>query len=158
MRNRVVPRALAAVLAVSAFAFACSRPGPAPPPPQPSAVPARAADLRPVGRFRGVLPCADCEGVRTDLLLAGNWEGVQRYHLSETWVGVPPRPDHTAEREGTWVTLRGVPGNAAAKVYQLDPDLPGRHRHFLVVDDRSLRLLDDALDPVGAPLVRVDGR
>jgi hypothetical protein len=146
-----------AVLTATGLALgACARPeAPAPPPPEPGL---RAVDLPPVGRFRGVLPCPDCDGVRTEILLAGNWEGVNLYHLTETYVGATPPGGRTVEREGAWTALRGVPENDAAVVYQLDPDRPGQRRHFLVVDERTIRLLDDALRPIGDPLVRVDGR
>lgn len=158
MPTAVAHRFPLALLVLGLLALgACSRPAPAPPPPpEPPAV--RATDLPAVGHFRGVLPCAGCEGVRTDLLLSGNWEGVQRYHLVETYVGGAQQSERTVEREGVWTTLRGTPTNDAAKIYQLDPDRPGQCRHFMVVDDRTIRLLDDALEPVGAPLMRVDGR
>jgi hypothetical protein len=152
-----MPRLPLAVLTVAGLALgACARPAPAPPAPPAPAL--RAADLPPVGRFQGVLPCRDCDGVRTEILLAGNWEGVNLYHLTETYVGARPQDERTVEREGAWTALRGVPENDAAIVYQLDPDRPGQRRHFLVVDERTIRLLDDALQPVGAPLVRVDAR
>lgn len=146
------------LVTVTALAIgACARPAPVPPPPPPAPV-VRAADLPPVGRFRGVLPCSGCDGVRTELLLAGNWEGLQLYHLTETYLGAPSQGDRTVEREGAWTTLRGTPDNDAAILYQLDPDRAGQRRHFIVVDERTIRLLDDALQPVGAPLTRVDGR
>ncbi len=52
---------------------------------------------------------------------------------------------------------RGIGGIFFDNLY-IDPDRPGQCRHFMVVDDRTIRLLDDALEPVGAPLMRVDGR
>ena len=150
-----MPRRLLAWLLVTALALgACAKPPPAPPPAA-SAPIARAADLPQVGRFAGVLPCNGCQGVQTELLLAGNWEGLQLYHLRETYLGAS-QGTRTVESEGTWVKLRGVPDDESATVYQLDPDRPGQRRHFIVVDERSIRLLDDALEPVGEPLVRVD--
>ncbi|HSQ00648.1 MAG TPA: copper resistance protein NlpE N-terminal domain-containing protein [Candidatus Dormibacteraeota bacterium] len=133
----------------------CAKPPPAPPPAAPPGP--HAADLPQVGRFAGVLPCSGCDGVRTELLLAGNWDGLQLYHLRETYLGAA-QGTRTVEREGAWVKLRGVPENEQATVYQLDPDRPGQRRHFIVVDDRTIRLLDDALEPIGEPLVRVDAR
>ena len=152
-----MPRRPFAWLLVTALALAaCAKPPPAPPPAAPAPI-ARAADLPQVGRFAGVLPCNGCQGVRTELLLAGNWEGLQLYHLSETYLGAS-QGTRTVEREGAWVKLRGVPDNDEATVYQLDPEVPGQRRHFIVVDERSIRLLDDAMMPIGEPLVRVDGR
>lgn len=148
-------RASLALVALAALA-ACGRtPPPAPPAPA-VPPPPRAADLPRVGRFAGVLPCADCRGVRTELLLAGDWDGVTRYHLTETYLGTA-QGDRTVEREGAWIILRGVPADESATVYQLDPDVAGARRHFLVVDERTLNLLDDYLQPIGEPLTRVDG-
>ncbi len=151
--RRVLRRPLAQLLIAALTLTACAK---APPAPPPAAVPApRAAELPQVGRFSGVLPCRGCDGVRTELLLAGNWEGLQLYHLSETYLG-GTQGTRTVESEGTWITLRGVPDDETATIYQLDPDRAGQRRHFIVVDERSIRLLDDALEPVGDPLVRVD--
>jgi hypothetical protein len=153
----VSPRA-AIICVIGMLALAgCAKRVP-PPAPVANATPVRrAADLPQVGRFAGVLPCSGCDGIRTDLLLAGDWEGLQLYHLTETYLG-PTQGGRSVEREGTWVTLRGVPDNEQAIVYQLDPDRPGQRRHFVVVDERSIQLLDDALEPIGQPLVRIDGR
>lgn len=147
---------LAALIAVACGLAACGRqvaPPPAPPPPPML----RAADLPKVGHFAGVLPCADCQGIRTELVLAGDWDGLNRYRLIETYLGTN-QGDRTVEREGAWVTLRGVPDDETATVYQLDPDVAGARRHFLVVDERTLSLLDDFMQPIGEPLTRVDGR
>jgi hypothetical protein len=148
--------ALTCALAVLALSGCSQRQPAAPPVPGPAAGP-RAADLPPVGRFAGILPCSDCDGIRTELVLGANWEGLQLYHLRETFLG-GPRNGRTVEREGHWATLRGVPDDEQAIVYQIDPDRAGQHRDFIVVDERRIRLLDDALQPIGEPLVRVDGR
>lgn len=153
----ISPRvALTCGLALLAVA-GCARPVSPPLPVAVSTPGPRAADLQQVGRFAGVLPCDGCDGIRTELLLAGDWDGLQLYHLRETYLGAAQN-GRTVEREGTWATLRGVPDDDQAFVYQLDPDRPGQRRHFIVVDERSIRLLDDALAPIGEPLVRVDGR
>lgn len=136
---------------------ACGRPAGPAPAPVPTPEQPRAADLPRVGLFAGVLPCADCQGIRTELLLAGDWDGFNRYHLTETYLGTH-QGDRTVAREGAWVSLRGVPDDETAIVYQLDPDVAGARRHFLVVDERTLSLLDDFLQPIGAPLTRIDQR
>jgi copper homeostasis protein (lipoprotein) len=153
----VLSRSLAALIVAGAALAACGRAAAPPPaPPAPPPLP-RAANLPRVGHFAGILPCADCRGIRTELILAGDWEGLNRYHLTETYLGTS-QGDRTVEREGAWTTLRGVPDDDNATVYQLDPDIAGARRHFLVVDERTLALLDDFLQPVGEPLTRVDGK
>jgi hypothetical protein len=151
-----LPRRLVGATLATLLLAGCAKSPAPPPPPVAPAVPL-AAQLQQVGRFAGILPCNGCDGIRTELLLAGNWEGVQRYHLTQTYLGAAPGTQ-SVEREGAWVTLRGVPSDDQATVYQLDPDRPGERRHFIVVDERSIQLLDDAMEPVGEPLVRVDGR
>src|SRR5262245_10212743 len=119
MRSRV---AIGSCLLATLALVACAKRAPAPPPPAAAAPGPRAADLPQVGRFAGTLPCSDCDGVRTELLLAGNWEGLQLYHMSETYLGAAQN-GRTVEREGAWVKLRGIPANEEATVYQLDPDI-----------------------------------
>jgi uncharacterized lipoprotein NlpE involved in copper resistance len=46
-------------------------------------LPANANDLTWVGDYKGVLPCADCEGIETELELKAN----NTYELSEEYLG-----------------------------------------------------------------------
>lgn len=140
-------------LAGLALAAGCARATPAPPALPITPTPeVRASDLPRVGRFAGVLPCADCPGVRAELTLASDWDGRYRYRLVEARLD----GGDTLESEGTWTVLRGTPDAPDAVVYQLDPDRAGYRRHFIVLDERRIRLLDEALSPVGEPLVRTD--
>lgn len=50
---------------------------------QAASVPASANDLNWVGDYKGLLPCADCEGIETELELKAN----NTYELSEEYVG-----------------------------------------------------------------------
>lgn len=97
-------------------------------------------------RFTGVLPCADCPGIRTELTLtrkAPGWaEGT--YSLSETYLerGGP------RVTTGEWTTLRGDADDEDATVYELEPDRPEHARHFLRLgDDAALKALDRDLKP-----------
>ena len=96
--------------------------------------------------FEGVLPCADCSGIRTRLVLtrrAAGWaEGT--YRLTETYAdrGSP------IVTTGDWTTLRGSAMDDDDTVYELNPDQPDRARHYLRVgDDRALRALARDLKP-----------
>jgi hypothetical protein len=112
--------------------------------------PARAEPVT-LGPFLGMLPCADCPGVATELTLrrkASGWaEGV--YSLREQRAG-QRIPTLTT---GPWTTLRGDAVNEDAVVYLLDPDDPMKSRHFLKVGERAVQALDDNLRPlpVGGP-------
>src|SRR5688572_3045806 len=47
----------------------------------------------------GVLPCADCDGIQTRLVLRGE-DGKRRYLLEETYLGA--EGDNTFVQEGEW--------------------------------------------------------
>jgi NlpE-like protein len=78
-----------------------------------------------VGRFAGLLPCADCAEVRTDLrVFVERGSGrPTRYDASETYAATRDG-DRTFEREGTWTIMRGSADNPDAVTYQLDHDQP----------------------------------
>lgn len=83
---------LCTLLCSTMLLSACSKPADktenAPPPPsssesQTASMPATANDLAWVGDYKGLLPCADCEGIETELELKAN----NTYELSEEYVG-----------------------------------------------------------------------
>jgi|GEM_PF-299292 copper homeostasis protein (lipoprotein) len=70
-------------------------------------------------RYIGMLPCADCPGMRTELLLnheAGHEDG--EYILSETYLG---RSDTPFVSQGVYTTLHGTEKDSAAVLVQLNP-------------------------------------
>ena len=116
-------------------------------------LPAKGADvaIEPlVLTFEGVLPCADCSGIRTRLVLtrrAAGWaEGT--YRLTETYIG---RGGPLVTR-GDWTTLRGSAADDDDTIYELNPDDADRARHFLRLgEDKALRTLDRDLKPTFRP-------
>ena len=108
---------------------------------------AHAAPREPmVLRFAGDLPCADCPGVRIELMLTRKGVGWAEgtYSLSET--NLERGGPHVTT--GDWTTLRGDAADEDATVYELEPDHPDRARHFLRVgDDKALKALDRDLKP-----------
>jgi copper homeostasis protein (lipoprotein) len=101
-----------------------------------------------LGPFLGVLPCADCAGISTELTLRRKAEGWAEgsYVLRELRAD-KRRP---AVVSGPWTTLRGDAIDDDAVVYQLDPNDPMKSRHFLKVGDRTVQALDDNLRPLPA--------
>lgn len=85
----------------------------------------------------GVLPCADCDGIQTRLVLRGE-NGARRYLLEETYLGA--EGDNAFVQEGEWteetLQLEGVD----TPVYRLDPDGPSRW--FWVQPDGGLEMLE----------------
>jgi len=146
MRRRVLT--LAAGLLVLA-ACAAKAPRPAGP------VAARMADGRYlVGTFEGVLPCADCEGIRTRLTLHANGPDdftSATYALVETYLGTSDGVQRV-RAEGDWALLRGDATDPEATVYQLDPGRPSTQRSFRVLDEHRIELLDRDRHPIRSTL------
>jgi copper homeostasis protein (lipoprotein) len=102
-----------------------------------------------VAVYEGVLPCADCQGIRTELTL---FEDDSTYKLVETYLGTPDG-DRTVESEGTWALRRPTFKDPEASIYQLHPaGKPGEVRNFLIVDERQIRQLDAAGREIGSRL------
>jgi len=93
--------------------------------------------------FKGVLPCADCAGIRTELRLYANPASGQPLHYESTQTYMGTRVgNRTVESTGRWTIFRGSATDREAIVYQLDFDRPGMEQNFLKVGEGELRLLD----------------
>ena len=116
------------------------------PPPQPEASLALAT-------FAGVLPCADCTGIRTELRLYTEQPSgkPERYELTQTYLGTRVG-DPTVGTVGRWTVLGASASDPSPAVYQLDFDRPDRRRNFLKVGDEELRLLDQSQDEISTSL------
>lgn len=129
-------KSLAAILAAGVFGLA---------------LPASAEPLL-VGVFVGVLPCADCSGIRTELTLvrkASGWaEG--RFLMKETYLGRRVAPFVST---GEWTTIKGDAVDDNAVVYELNPDHPTRH--FLKDGEHRIEVLDGDLKALPRGLPRV---
>jgi hypothetical protein len=148
-------RLAALILALSAApAGSAAEPPKAPPAADPGAVTL-------LGRYRGTLPCADCSGIRTELVLyrEAALGAPAAFALRETYLGVAVG-ERTVETVGKWRIVLGTPADPEAVVYQVAFDRPERARSFLRVDEWTLRLLDRSLGEIesGFPhdLVRED--
>jgi copper homeostasis protein (lipoprotein) len=86
--------------------------------------------------WQGVLPCRDCLGIDTRLLLATH-DGTRRFTLQEIYLGAGDgRP---FERAGIWVEGSRLLGNTDTPVVVLDPD--GAAIAIRQLDDGTLELL-----------------
>jgi len=96
-----------------------------------------------LGRFVGVLPCADCPGIRTELRLYAEQPSGRpvRYEATQTYLATRDG-DRTVQRTGRWAIMRGSATDPDATIYQLDVDRPDARQNFLRVGDAELRLLD----------------
>jgi copper homeostasis protein (lipoprotein) len=96
--------------------------------------------------YEGVLPCAGCRGIRTELTL---FDEDFTYRLVETRLGTPDG-DRTVESNGTWTLRRPSRKDPEATVYQLHPREPGDVRNFLIVDEQQIRQLDGDGQEIGS--------
>jgi predicted secreted protein/uncharacterized lipoprotein NlpE involved in copper resistance len=96
-------------------------------------------------RFWGLLPCADCAAIRTELTLVqnpGNGDP-QSYDLVETHLGKGVQEEKPFTTHGKWAIERGLGADSTATVYALDGGgKPELARKFERLNDRELRQLD----------------
>ena len=105
--------------------------------------------------FEGILPCADCEGVKTTLsLFQNNLKKQYTYSLQEIYIG--QGNDKTFETTGKWIALKGTQQDPNAIVYQLafqndDPE-DSDAINYLVVDKNTIKLIDDEMNEFDSKL------
>jgi copper homeostasis protein (lipoprotein) len=100
--------------------------------------------------WQGVLPCSDCLGIDTRLVLREQG-GRRRYRLEETYLGAPE--PNRFDREGAWAEMRDGNDDAASTVYVLDPDRAPRR--FRLQPDGGIELLTGSTDRSPAPEYRL---
>lgn len=85
----------------------------------------------------GVLPCADCDGIQTRLVLRDE-DGARRYLLEETYLGADG--ENVFVQEGEWSEETTALEGVDTTVYRLDPEGPSRW--FWVQPDGGLEMLE----------------
>jgi|SRR5450432_629138 hypothetical protein len=94
-----------------------------------------------VGKYRGVLPCADCSGIETEVSLFAKSSTDPfnaRYAIKRTYQGRAT----TWTEIGSWSIVRGTPDDSNATVYELKPKDGGQASYFLQVSDNEILQLD----------------
>lgn len=96
-----------------------------------------------IGTYAGVLPCADCSGILTELRLYAEQPSgrAAHYELTETYLGSRDG-DRSIGTTGRWTTVRGAASDKDAAVIQIDLGRIDALKNFLRVGDDELRLLD----------------
>ena len=94
--------------------------------------------------YEGILPAADCPGIRYALTLRHReHSGDGTFQLQMTYLEAEDGKDVTFSYTGRRLTLRGIPSDADATVWQLLVD--GKEKevfNFLCEDDQTLTLLN----------------
>lgn len=108
-----------------------------------------------LGTYTGLLPCADCVGLRADLRLYSAHPGgdVSRYEMRQTYIGTRDG-DRTLERSGRAKLVHGSASDKQASVYQLDAEHGDGRLYFLRAADNELRLLDRDKREIPSPAPR----
>ena len=112
-------------------------------------VPAGAQDTE--RTWAGQLPCADCQGIDTRLVLRTE-DGKRNYVLTETYLGGSGKTSFN--RAGTWTELQYKAGGEPRVTYVLDPDKAAQH--YALQPDGALELLGaDGKEPQDALAYRL---
>jgi copper homeostasis protein (lipoprotein) len=108
-----------------------------------------------IGTFAGVLPCADCSGILTELRLYAEQPSgrAERYELTETYLG-SREGDLSIGTTGRWTTVRGSASDRDATVIRIDLGRIDALRNFQRIGDEELRLLDRNLREIVSPARR----
>lgn len=85
----------------------------------------------------GLLPCSDCQGVDTRLVLRVRGER-RDYLMTETYIG--GSGENTFSRQGQWTEINEAGDGEPITVYVLDPDRAAQR--FSLQPDGALELLD----------------
>ena len=85
----------------------------------------------------GLLPCSDCQGIDTRLVLRSR-DGQRDYLLTETYIGGLGK--NTFSREGKWTQVTETGEGGPLTLYVLDPDQSGQR--FSLQPDGALELLE----------------
>lgn len=107
-------------------------------------------DQKVMGFYVGMLPCADCPGLRTELTLLSDASGRTSYWLKETYLGKPAK-DASFESGGSWHVERAS-FDPSATVYRLVEARSSGKRFLLKVSDDELRMLDREGRPLESKL------
>lgn len=109
-----------------------------------------------IGRYKGMLPCADCSGLDTELTLyaKGRFDMTDAFYIETRTYRGSRDGDVMFSDRGMWAVLKGDAEDANATVYQLNPDRPEEEQAYLVKDggaalvqlDRELKRIDTKMD------------
>ncbi|MCC9134950.1 copper resistance protein NlpE [Pontibacter silvestris] len=89
------------------------------------------------GTYVGVIPCADCEGIRMELILNKD----KTFSLKQTYKG-EAKGKNNLEVKGKWFAAKGNSQNPSAVIIQLIP--AGNHdpAYFRQVSKTRIKMLD----------------
>lgn len=97
-----------------------------------------------VHSYEGLLPAASCPGIEYKLTIRNReHSGDGTFQLALTYKEAENGEDHTFTYNGKRLTLRGIPGDDNATVWQCVADDSNQVFNFLREDENTLTLLND---------------
>ena len=116
---------------------------------QPSADSTSAVPDHVYASYEGVLPCADCSGIKTTLTL---FAPSRHFSMEKTYLGMEGLA-MAFGAEGTWTRFKGRPGDPGAVIIRLEEEGPEGTSYFEVVEPdgkggSALRALDKEMKPI----------
>ncbi len=92
--------------------------------------------------YSGMLPCADCSGIRTTLTLyRDQFDAPTRFELREDYMQGSKVGIKTVER-GDWVQKNRVTDNRQMDLYVINPETPSATRQYLRDAVNAIEQLD----------------
>jgi len=103
----------------------------------------KATMAAPAGTFAGTLPCADCKGINTELVLNEGTSGSGRsFTMKQTYLG-KPADKNVVVSSGKWFLAKGNNQDPGAIMLQLIPtEGDTGMMYFVQVSDAEIKLLD----------------
>lgn len=103
--------------------------------------------------YEGVLPCADCPGIRYNLTINRRPQSNEgTFSLTQTYLEAEDGKDMTFVTKGKFRTLQGIPGNKDAVVWQLVSDKDDETMNFLCENDSTVTLIGKDLKKAASAL------
>lgn len=109
----------------------------------------KAAMAAPTGTFLGTIPCADCQGISTELVLNGEANGSSRsFAMKQAYLG-KPADKNVVLSSGKWFLAKGNNQDPDAIMLQLIPTEGDTDMlYFEQVSDTEIKLLDKKHDEI----------
>ncbi|EKF75801.1 hypothetical protein A11A3_02992 [Alcanivorax hongdengensis A-11-3] len=92
--------------------------------------------------YSGMLPCADCSGIRTTLTLyRDQYDHPTRFELREEYMSGSKVALSAIER-GQWAARDKVESNTQYQIFTINPDDPGATRQYVKDAVNAIEMLD----------------
>ncbi|MED5388155.1 MAG: copper resistance protein NlpE [Pseudomonadota bacterium] len=92
--------------------------------------------------YSGMLPCADCSGIRTTLTLyRDQYDNPTRFELREDYLS-GSKVELSATERGSWEAEKRLQANNEFDVYTINPDDPEADRYYIKDAVNAIEQLD----------------